>query len=53
MAGVMEDTGDTWPVCDTCGHIGTSRTRDGDPCPVCEEDDFLQGQLVSTDEGEE
>lgn len=33
--GTMEDTGDTYPVCDVCGHIGTSQTTDGDPCSEC------------------
>lgn len=34
--GTMEDVGDTYPVCDTCGHVGELRTKDGDECPKCE-----------------
>lgn len=35
MIGTMEDTGDTYPVCDNCGYVGTMRTRDGDECVAC------------------
>ncbi len=33
--GIMEDVGDTYPVCDHCGAIGDGRTRDGDECVAC------------------
>lgn len=35
--GVMEDVGDTYPVCDNpeCGAIGWT-AKDGDPCEACE-----------------
>jgi hypothetical protein len=33
--GRYENTGDTYPVCDVCGDIGMSHTRDGDECQAC------------------
>ncbi len=38
VQGTMEDVGATYPVCLACGEIGTSGTRDGDPCPKCDEE---------------
>jgi hypothetical protein len=33
--GRYEDTGDSYPVCDVCGDIGLSHSKDGDPCLAC------------------
>lgn len=38
MAGIMEDVGATYPVCDACGAIGNGLTRDGDACASCGDD---------------